>query len=119
MATKEELSQLIESVLNLKQGTYLILGTDDEANLVQETPTLAKVREAISTPERKCKYVDTVNLKLPGAGSFGKRIVMLVDDTGMLDDLPTNGLAFHVVSSINGFSHDIHGTAVVVNDYDF
>ena len=119
MATKEELSQLIESVLNLKQGTYLILGTDDEAHLISETPTLAKVREAISTPERKCKYCDTISLKLPGAGSFGKRIVMLIDDTGMLDDLPINGLAFHVASTMNGFSHNIHGTAVVVNDYDF
>ena len=119
MATKEELSQLIKCVLGLRQGTYLVVNTNQEAKLVEEKPTLEKVYAAISTPERTCLLCDTITLKIPGAGGTGQRIVMMVDDTGMLDDLPKNSLAFYIAHTIKGYPHDIHGTAVIINDMDF
>ena len=124
MATRDDLKQLIETVLGLKVGTYLVLTTPSkesmgQAKVIPEKPTIAKVYAAISTPERKCQCCDTITLSLPGAGSRQRRIVMFVDDTGMLDNLPTNHLAFYVANTIKGYPHDIHGTAVVVNDQDF
>ena len=119
MATRDELSQLIKSVLGLRRGTYLVVNTNDEAKLIEEKPTLAKVQAAISTPERECMLCDTINLRLMGAGGVKDPIVMLVDETGMLDGLPINRIAFYVAHTIKGYQHDIHGTVVIVNDADF
>ena len=118
MATRDELSQLIKSVLGLRRGTYLVVNTNDEAKLIEEKPRLAKVRAAISTPERECICCDTINLRLMGCG-VKDRIVMMVDDTGMLDGLPINRLAFYVAHTMRSYPHDIHGTVVIVNDADF
>ena len=119
MPNKEELKQLIDTVLHLRRGTYLVVNTDVEANLIEQKPTMDAVREAISTPERKCILCDTVSLKVPGAGSGRNPIVMMVDDTGMLDGLPRNSLATFIAKMIRQYPHDIHGTAVIVNDEDF
>lgn len=120
MASKEELAQIIKTVLGLERGTYLVITTEGEAKLVREIPTIHAVHRAISTADRRCVRCDTINLEVIGAGrTRGDRIVMMVDDTGMIDDLPINQLAFYIANMIKGYPHDIHGTAVVLNDEDF
>jgi hypothetical protein len=120
MSSKEELAQLIKTVLNLQRGTWLIITLDQKAQLIEGKPNIELLRRALSTPERKCECMDTINLELVGAGRVrGSRIVMMVDDTGMLDGLPVNDLAFYIANTIKAYPHDIHGTAVIVNDEDF
>jgi hypothetical protein len=119
MASKEELSTLIQTVLGLKRGTFLVIGTDGEARLVQQKPTIDKIHKAISTVDRQCTCCDSISLRVPGAGGRMNLIVMMVDDTGMLDELPKNDLAFYIANTIKSYPHDIHGTAVIVNDEDF
>lgn len=119
MASKEEIKQLIQTVLQLKQGTYLVVDTAQNAKLITEKPTIKKIHAAISTRDRECVCCDTVRLQVAGAGGARKSIVMMVDDTGMLDDLPQNHLAFYIANAIRNYPHDIHGTVVIVNDEDF
>ena len=117
--TKENLAQIIETVLHVKPNTFLVLKpAEDESGLgdavvVNQVPTAARIRAAISTPEKPCTMLDFIKLHVPGTGIAASRILMAVDDTGMLADLPKNALAFHVANSVRGYQHDIHGVAVV------
>jgi hypothetical protein len=117
MATKEDLGQLIKSVLGLKRGTYLVIAPDADPRLIEGKPTLDRIYAMISTPERKCECCDTLTLHVAGAGK--NPVVMTVDDTGMLDDLPVNALATYIARTLKNYPHEIHGTAVIVNDEDF
>lgn len=112
--TKENLAQIIETVLHVKPNTFLVLKPDDDsATLVNEVPTASRIRAAISTPEKACHVLDFIKLHMPGTGTAATRILMAVDDTGMLADLPKNRLAFYIARSVRGYQHDIHGIAVV------
>lgn len=80
-------------------------------------------REFLSVPKRdpfyriqqliSCAICDCVNLK------DGR--VMIVDDTGMLDDKPVNPKATEMYRKIcrPGTVHAIHGDVVIATDADF
>jgi hypothetical protein len=83
-------------------------------------PTLEHVYQKISTPTRQCICCDTVTLRLRGNSGDKDPIVMMVDDTGMLDKLPVNETATKLARLARpGFPHEIYGTAVIINDTDF
>ena len=110
---------IIQTVLGLKRGTHLVIPVDGPPRLVNEKPTIPKAYKEISTPDRECVCVDTITLRMAGAGHAKDPIVMLVDDTGMLDGLPANDVAFYIAHEVKHYPHLIHGTVVIVNDADF
>ena len=110
---------VVQQVLRLARGSYLVIGDDQAVKLVKEVPTIEKVYKAISTPERECVCCDTITLRMAGAGGVKDPIVMMVDDTGMLENLPINEVATYIAQQVKGYPHQIHGTVVIVNDADF
>jgi hypothetical protein len=92
------------------RGSYWIIRVDGSATLYEERPTLRQICAAIG-----CTVIDTVILDRK------KEVVMIVDDTGMIDGKPVNAKAtelYHAVCK-PGTIWSIHGDVAIVNDEDF
>lgn len=92
------------------RGSYWIIRVDGSETLYRERPTLTNIRKALG-----CTMLDTVTLDRENG------IVMIVDDTGMIDGRPVNPKATEMYHSIckPGTVHAIHGAVAIVNDEDF
>lgn len=89
------------------QGTYKIIRVDGTEIIEKEKPSISKIMKAIG-----CEYLDTVTL--------GQDIVMLVDDTGMIDGKPVNKAASALMlKRFSNYPNKIHGDVAIVNDLDF
>ncbi len=99
----------------VKRGEYLIIRVDGTEELIREKPTLEALHRAIG-----CDCIDAVNLdrKIPA------EIVMIVDDTGMIDRKPVNARATQLAQAAYAAAgryspYSIHGDVAIVNDRDF
>lgn len=94
----------------INPGTYKVIRVDGKEEVMQGKPTLAKVYSAIG-----CDTVDTVTLDRK------REIVMMVDDTGMVDGKPVNPKATELYRAIciPGTMASIHGDVAIVWDGDF
>lgn len=112
---------LLQMAYDLPRGKYLVIPADEskEVQVIDAQPTIGKVYAHISTPERACVCCETITVRRSGCGNTKDPIVMLVDDTGMIDKLPINFRATTMMRQAREFRWTIHGTAVVVNDMDF
>ena len=92
----------------IAQGTYKIIRVDGTETVEAEKPSISKIMKAI-----KCECLDSVTL--------GNDIVMLVDDTGMIDGKPVNKAATALMLKRFGpkYPNKIHGDVVIINDLDF
>ncbi len=98
--------------MKVKRGEYKIIRADGTEEIISQRPTLSAVHKAIG-----CDCCDTVILT---RGS-DEPIVMMVDDTGMIDGKPVNPKATELYHSVSrpGNPYSIHGDVVIVNDGDF
>ena len=98
----------------LKSGQWLFIRVDGQEEPMDGKPTIGKVYRHI---DAEC--CDSVTL------TFGKdrqaEIVMLVDDTGMLDGKPVNekATALYHMRCKPGTIHAIHGDVAIILDSDF
>ncbi len=94
----------------VRQGEFRVIRVDGTETLYEEKPTLARIFAAIG-----CTCIDTVTLDREN------EIVMLVDDTGMVDGKPVNRKATHLYHDVckPGTAWAIHGDVAIVNDKDF
>jgi len=88
----------------------MVIRVDGTKTLYEEKPTLQKMYAAIG-----CNSIDTVILDREN------EIVMVVDDTGMVDGKPVNleATVFYHNVCVPGTLHQIHGDVAIVNDKDF
>jgi hypothetical protein len=70
--------------VNIRRGAYLIIRVDGSEEDVEGKPTLPAIYRAIG-----CESIDTVILT-EHAGR--PALIMLVDDTGMIDHKPVNAI---------------------------
>ena len=110
---------LFQQALKLQRGSYLVINTDGTHRFVLAKPTIENIQVILSTRLRECVCLDTVILRMGGNGGQKDPIVMMVDDTGMIDGLPVNTSATELIRSVKKYKYDIHGIVVVVNDADF
>jgi hypothetical protein len=92
------------------RGSYWIIRVDGSETLYEEPPTFRQILPAIG-----CTVIDTVVLDRK------RELIMIVDDTGMIDGKPVNPKAtelYHAVCK-PGTVHAIHGDVAIVNDEDF
>jgi len=94
----------------VKRGEWRIIRVDGTEIMQEGYPTIGAIERAIGA-----KMLDSVIL------DFGKKQVMMVDDTGMCDGRPINPKATKLYRSVckPGTLHSIHGDVVIVNDADF
>lgn len=94
----------------IRRGEYLVVGVDGTETLIEERPTIQKIHRDIG-----CDCLDTVTLDRKAG------IVMMVDDTGMVDNKPVNPKAtvWYRMICKPGTLHQIHGDVAIVNDLDF
>jgi hypothetical protein len=97
----------------VRRGVYVILRVDGAVERYEEKPTIRKVSRAIGADT-----LDTVILKRHGDHPT---VVMMVDDTGMLDHKPVNPKATDLYLGIckPGTIWSIHGDVAIVHDGDF
>src|SRR5258706_472061 len=97
-------------MVSVERGQYRIIRTDGTEVLVGSKPTLKQIYKQIG-----CTCIDTVTL------SHERQIVMMVDDTGMVDGKPVNekATALYHERCKPGTVHAIHGDVALVNDEDF
>ncbi len=95
------------------RGQYRIIRVDGSETVVEEKPTIKAAHKAIG-----CNCIDTVTLT---RGRHHAIIVMLVDDTGMIDGKPVNEKATEMARVVFGpaYPYSIHGDVVIANDGDF
>lgn len=94
-------------------GCFLVIRTNGEETLHQERPSIANINRAIN-----CDCADTVILTRDGREP---ELVMMVDDTGMIDGRPVNAKATQFYHSVcrPGTTYSIHGDVAIVHDGDF
>lgn len=101
-------------MIDIKRGEWLVIRVDGTQDWKQGKPTIGKIYREIGA-----SCCDSVTLRFPDGGKDG--IVMMVDDTGMLDGKPVNPRATDIYHSRckPGTIHAIHGDVAIVNDEDF
>jgi hypothetical protein len=98
----------------IDRGTYRIIRTNGTEETVGEKPTIRKVLAAL-----QCDSLDTVPLERDRATGLAQS-VMIVDDFGIIKNLPRNMRATELVRQVRPtFAHEILGDAVVCDDRDF
>lgn len=100
--------------LDFKPGQHKIIQVDGTETIVDRP---LPIREANFT--LRCGYLDTVNVTRAFTGNR-KRVIMLVDDTGMIDGKPTNPKACELYWAICAPQtiHPICGDVALVYDSD-
>jgi hypothetical protein len=93
-------------------GTWKVLRVDGTEETFEQRPHFRDIYKAIG-----CSSCDSVNLPQEN----GELIVMLCDDTGMLDHKPVNPKATELYHTrcMPGTVHAIHGDVALVVDSDF
>ena len=96
--------------MTVEHGTYKIIRVDGTESVVAEEPTIGKISRAIG-----CSCVDTVNINRK------EGIIMIVDDTGMVDGKPVNPKATELYHAIcqPGTVWATHGDVAIARDGDF
>lgn len=89
-----------------KVEEYRVIRTSGDDFIIREKPTLKKVKKSICAD-----HIDCVTISF-SAGHVAD-LVMMVDDTGMIDGKPFNSAA-----SIEAGT-DIYGDAAIIHDCDF
>lgn len=101
------------SELAVKRGEFIVIRVDGNVTHCGFKPTNKVIKAAIG-----CDLIDVVILThdngMPG-------IVMICDDTGMIDGKPVNPKATALYHSVcrPGTTHQIHGDVALVFDEDF
>ncbi len=94
------------------RGEYRILRVSGEETLIPMRPSLDMIQKAIG-----CTCLDTVILSRKAGRP---ETVMLVDDTGMIDNKPVNPKATELYLAVAPkTAFHIHGDVAIVNDRDF
>lgn len=95
---------------DVKPGSYWIIRVDGSETLIEGNPNVRQVAREIGA-----EVLDTVIV------DRRRMIVMLVDDTGMVDGKPVNSKATEFYHSVcrPGTVFAIHGDAALVFDGDF
>jgi hypothetical protein len=95
------------------RGQYRIIRVDGIETIVPEKPTIRAICKAIG-----CVVLDTVTLSRDGPVAS---VIMLMDDTGMIDGKPVNESATAIARGAFGpqYAHSIHGDVAIANDGDF
>jgi len=93
-------------------GTFKVVRVDGTEEVMGPV-NLSAIHKAIG-----CTCCDTVILK---RSAFEAEIVMMVDDTGMIDGKPINPKATALYHGVRGpgTPYSIHGDVAIVNDEDF
>ena len=98
----------------IRQGQWLVIRVDGKEEPMEGKPTIGKIYRALGVT-----CCDSVTLRFPN----GKQdaIVMMVDDTGMVDGKPVNPKATELYHTRckPGTLFSIHGDVAIVNDEDF
>lgn len=102
--------QTTTDISDLRLGEYLLIRVNGDETLIEQKPSIAGIQTAIHAD-----CLDSVIL------DRSRMIVMMVDDTGMIDHKPVNPKATALYHSIckPGTAHCIHGDVAIVNDGDF
>jgi hypothetical protein len=98
------------SMIDIRRGEFKVIRVSGVEELHEEKPTLDNIYRAIG-----CDCIDTVLLHRE------REIVMIVDDTGMVDGKPLNPKAtalYHILCKPQT-AWGIHGDVAIVNDKDF
>ena len=93
----------------MEKGHYKVILADGTQSIHDGTPSVADICRLIG-----CDTLDTVTIDRE------RRMVMFVDDTGMITGKPANLKAtalYHAVCH-PGTDDQIHGNVVIVNDRD-
>ena len=98
------------TIPEVKRGTFLVIRVNGDEEDHEEKPSIRKIYSVIG-----CDTFDTVTLDKK------RKIIMLVDDTGMVDGKPINPKATELYHSRckPGTPFSIHGDVAIVNDSDF
>jgi hypothetical protein len=98
------------SIPDVSRGEFLIVRVDGTESRVASRPSIRTVAKQIGA-----ETVDTVLL------DRRRQIVMLVDDTGMIDGKPVNTKATDLARAAFGqaYPYSIHGDVAIVHDQDF
>lgn len=105
------MSELLSRVLNTRAGEWLIIRVDGSEELVESKPFMRQIYKAIGADG-----CDSVTLRHDSPA-----IVMIVDDTGMLDGKPVNPKATELYHTRckPGTMWGIHGDVAICVDEDF
>lgn len=108
------LNEILDALLkSVKPGSFIVIRTDNTTQHFDQKPRLSVVGQQIN-----CSCFDTVILTRHGSHA---NVVMLVDDTGMIDGKPVNPIATELYHSVckPATVHAIHGDVALVKDRDF
>ena len=96
--------------MNQARGQFLVIRIDGSEEVHNRRPTIRSVEHALGAD-----ILDTVIL------DRDNQVVMLVDDTGLIDRLPVNERATALVREVFGprYPNKIHGDVAICNDEDF
>jgi hypothetical protein len=98
----------------VRRGEYFIVRTTGAVERFQCRPTLRGIQADVGA-----SCLDSVTLRRDAVGNA--MVVMLCDDTGMIDGKPANPKATELYHSVckPGTLHQIHGDVAIVHDGDF
>ena len=101
-------------VPEIKRGQWLIIRVDGTEEPMEGRPSIYEVYQALG-----CECIDTVSLVKDSSGQA--LVVMIVDDTGMIDRKPVNPKATAMMrfTARGILPCAIHGDVALVNDEDF
>ncbi len=102
--------------MNIERGKWLVIrcdGSQEEKTWNGGKASTLAIHTAIG-----CDCCDTVVLR-KSADSMEAEIVMMVDDTGMIDGKPINQKATELYHQVRRTPYSIHGDVAIVNDEDF
>lgn len=102
--------------MNVERGKWVVIrcdGSQEEKTWSGGKATTRAIHAAIG-----CDCCDTVVLR-KSKDMMEAEIVMMVDDTGMIDGKPVNPKATDLYHSVRRTPYSIHGDVAIVNDADF
>ena len=95
-------------------GTFRVIRVDGSEEVVRQRATIDRVHAALGVT-----CCDSVTLVKTPDG-FEAVVVMMVDDTGMIDGKPVNAKATELYRCVRrNTPYSIHGDVAIVNDSDF
>jgi hypothetical protein len=99
--------------IDVKPGEYLLIAVDGTVTRIPKKAVSRTIAREIGA-----EFFDTVILRRSNGMA---EIVMILDDTGMVEGKPVNSKATELYHSvcIPGTLFSIHGDVAIVNDKDF
>jgi hypothetical protein len=107
------MNQITKDLATVPRGQWKVARVNGIVEVNLGRPTIEAVCKAIGADT-----IDTVNLR---EGGRPTGVVMMVDDTGLVDGKPANPSATALYHSVcrPGTTHPICGDVALVNDADF